>query len=557
MERDNVISGSFGFVVLENGRAVKRPFGDEDVSMNREYIAHARMCRAPLANVARLVKCKIKTVGTGTKLVKMLSFEDAGFDLSKMLERHRFFDPVDVLLRPLLSALRHLDRLGIVHGDIHPANICLRRDAAGGGGGGGGGDGIGRLTARLIDFGRSMVVREESIWDGGWLRRRSGGKEFWIEPLTGLLTDQKHLPTPSSNEAEIDSMYNGGAYRDPMALVGLAVNHMARPRRFPLGLTLGAVDDVYALVACVVRFATPFLDRPWNLWNLFNQGSLIEPRFDQILRALGDVLQWNPAWDASSFSDLHLKIRPDPVTAADPISATIFREAVSAVETRLRDLDTLFPLFFDRVAELYDDGTSELVRGCLQPDRRRRYHPREKEEEKKEETIVVVVVEEEEEERAEAESRHHRQHSDDDDGEATIAVVTPVNVVVNKDERAVHVLLEDFFWIMTGIVESGRVRWWHAVARGDFMASERGRVALKLFVDEAVELDGDLKGKPCRDWPFDVVAQREAWLKVLALHDDDDDDAALLLLLEGSSSSKKDASTAAVTAVAAAAAVQT
>ena len=41
------------------------------------------------------------------------------------------FDPVDVLLNPLLAALEYLDEIGIVHGDLHPRNVCVDCDVRG------------------------------------------------------------------------------------------------------------------------------------------------------------------------------------------------------------------------------------------------------------------------------------------------------------------------------------------------------------------------------------------------------------------------------------------
>ena len=46
---------------------------------------------------------------------------------------------------------------------------------------------------------------------------------------------------------------------------------------------------------------------------------------------------------------------------------------------------------------------------------------------------------------------------------------------------------------------------------------------LKLFIDEARNMDSSLRDKDHREWPFDFQLQREAWLKTLSLHDPERD----------------------------------
>ena len=73
-------------------------------------------------------------------------------------------------------------------------------------------------------------------------------------------------------------------------------------------------------------------------------------------------------------------------------------------------------------------------------------------------------------------------------------------------------------WIMTGIVDSGRMIWWNA-ARG-MMTCPSTRVmkkALKMFISKVQISDSSLKKLPCAEWPFDHSIQGEEWLKVLEL----------------------------------------
>jgi serine/threonine protein kinase len=52
------------------------------------------------------------------------------------------------LLRQVAGGLRHLHALGIVHGDVKPANVLL--DAAGG-------------VAKLADFGHARLISDQEM----------------------------------------------------------------------------------------------------------------------------------------------------------------------------------------------------------------------------------------------------------------------------------------------------------------------------------------------------------------------------------------------------------
>ena len=132
---------------------------------------------------------------------------------------------------------------------------------------------------------------------------------------------------------------------------------------------------------------------------------------------------------------------------------------------------------------MYDDATSQLISKCVYPDRHRRYKRGWKSENKRQKFV--------------------RRGS--------------VDVQVVRDKRVIHLCLGRC-WIMTGVVESGTVKWWTA-ARGAMMNDKRrGAIALKLFIEKSIELEPSLKDKRYREWPFDFELQKEAWLRTLALY---------------------------------------
>ena len=97
-------------------------------------------------------------------------------------------------------------------------------------------------------------MREEKTWT-----RHPDKRYFWVEPRTGVVSDQFHMSTPDSNEATLDFAYNISGFRDPMAVIALVANESCD---FPEGLMLGPVDDVYGLGICTVYALTLFLDTP-------------------------------------------------------------------------------------------------------------------------------------------------------------------------------------------------------------------------------------------------------------------------------------------------------
>ena len=271
---------------------------------------------------------------------------------------------------------------------------------------------------------------------------------------------------------------------DPMALVALAVRTAGSS--FPAGLTLGPPDDVYGLGICVVRALTKFLLPPGE-WNVLNESSDSHD-FDDKVRVLCDILRRNPAWDASFFTDLHLRMNP---TSSKLEDVKQFEASARAVEIRLQQVETLYVHFFDHLTEVYGKETSDLVRECAHPDRHHRYtHRRLKK----------------------------RKRKDDEEGSAMLTRKGAIDASVAREKGIIHVSI-GHCWVLTGEVGSGRVRWWQAT-RGAILHENRGALALKLFIDNALEVDPDLKKvENYADWPFEFELQRREWLATLALHD--------------------------------------
>ena len=468
------LKGGYGSVHFKDGKAIKRPLRHFDFSMNRECIAYARMEETADLCVPRLFHyVMVCDKQLGLPFVNELVFEDAGMALDDWLMTEWFFDPVIVLLHPLLSALKRLKNLGIVHADLHPGNVCVRCDADG------------RLTAQLIDFGNSIVLKDTEWW-------APGGIDVWVDPRTGLPSDQDNPPLSEAGEAELIHICNLPLFRDPLALAATVVTHETT---FPKGLTIGHVDDVYALGMCVTQMLTMFHDVPWHEWrrlNTLRSSKKANDRFHVEKILLGQILQHNPAWDPAAFLDLHLRFHP---LSCDPKDARAMEAAARAIEIHLWGVATLYPRFFEDLVEVYDKRTSHLVRACIQPDRHRRY------------ALSDVKYK-----RGYRWGRRQQQQQKQRE----------IASMVTQSKGVIHVSLGRC-WIMTGIVRNGRMVWWNAAS--EMLTTTRNRKkamirsALEKFINKVTEMAPALESQPCASWPFDLPYQRKAWLKTLVLHD--------------------------------------
>ena len=457
------VEGSHGRVEFVDGKVIKRPFTCTGMSMNREYIAYNRMdCEKVL--VPRLLSHKLgRDPSTGMAFVRELLFEDVGVNLSEWLYWQWFFDPIEVLLRPLLPTLDYLNRIGIIHADAHTGNVCLFRGKNG------------LLTAKLIDFGSSVVVRDDDEWTP-----HLSYENYWQDPRTGLYTEQHSCPQSDAGEVELQDLYNSLFHRDPLALIALCVTH---DREFPCGLTLGHADDVYGLGMCVLRVLTRFVDVPWKDWKMFNSLHEVSESLSK-MTILCQILRHNPAWHPSVFTDLHLRFSPRSWRTREDDQR--MEAAARAVEIRAQSVDTLYPSFFLHMAEVYDKETSDEFRSCIHPDRNLRY-PR-----------VTKWLKE-------RKTKRRLRQGD-------------VDAVVIQSKGIIHISLVRC-WMMTGVVGEGRVRWWNAA--GTILSTTKTRnrrvaaCALKKFIGKALEVDETLKERPFWEWPFDYGSQKEAWLKTL------------------------------------------
>ena len=173
MEKEIVFEGAFGVVEVKNGKVVKRAKENARIYLNREVIAYERMKERN--NDIAICKFFDSVVHEGRSptdlsLTSSLTLEDAGTSLEKWIQLQWFFDPISVLLHPLLDALEFLKNLGLVHADLYTGNICVARGAKG------------HLRAKFIDFGCSVVVRDEEEWP----RHFHEDKCLFIDPRTQL-----------------------------------------------------------------------------------------------------------------------------------------------------------------------------------------------------------------------------------------------------------------------------------------------------------------------------------------------------------------------------------
>jgi len=468
MEKEIVLEGSYGVVEVKNGKVVKRAKQGGEIYLNREMIAYYRMKERKddiaICKYLECLVCEGRSSPTST-LMFSLTLEDAGTTLEKWINLQWFFDPISVLLHPLLDALEFLKKLGIVHGDLHTGNICVARSAEG------------HLRAKLIDFGCSVVVRDEKEW----LCHFNEDKCLFIDPRTQLPSNQKSPPSKAFGEVELKTLYYPPLYRDPLSLIALAASH---ERRLPGGLVLGNADDVYGLGMCILRMLAMLIDEPWTEWMALNTCSIIYASALRLkMKVLGDILQYNPAWNSRFFRDLHTRIR---AVSTEPEDVRKMEASVRAIEVHLFDLYTLYPNFFAQLEYAYDAQTSDLVRSCVEPDRNRRYNHTSGETSLKRRR-----------------AKRPRRFVND----------SARDLEVQCDwENRIHVRIGNC-WIMTGIVQSGRMIWWNA-ARGMTTCLSK-KTALEMFISKVRKLDNSLNDRPCTEWPFDHSIQGEEWLKML------------------------------------------
>ena len=356
MEKKIRFEGTYGVVEVKDGKAVKKAKAHNFRALNRELIAYMRMKKRD----SKIAICKAFdcTVNEGrspptSSFVESLTMEDAGTSLETWIQLQWFFDPISVLLHPLLDGLAYLEKIGLVHGDFHTGNICIARDVRG------------NLIAKLVDFGCSVVLRDEKEWLCHTTKDLNGSTCLFIDPLTRLPSDQSSPPSKDLEEVELETLYNIHLHRDPLSLVALAASHEGC---IPRGLLLGNADDVYGLGMCIVRMLTMFTEAPWEKWQALNSCS--SKYADDIrlkMKVLSEILQCNPAF----FRDLHTRFRPvsEKLEDAKRIEASARR-----IEVYLSGVHTLYPNFFAHLDVLYDAHTSDLVRSCVHPDRNRRYN---------------------------------------------------------------------------------------------------------------------------------------------------------------------------------------
>ena len=488
MEKKLRFKGTYGVVEVKDGKAVKKANSCGVISLNREVIAYMRMKKRD----SKIAICKVfdfefyeSTSPPTSSFVNSLTMEDAGTSLQTWMRSQWFFDPILVLLYPLLDALEFLKNIGLVHGDLHTGNVCIARDKKG------------NLRGKLVDFGCSVVLRDDEEWACHTTKHSIGSTRLFIDPRTKLPSDQSSPPSKDMDELELKTLYSPHLHRDPLSLIAIAASHEGC---IPRGLMLGNADDVYGLGMCIVLMMTMFTEVPYEEWHALN--SFSSQYADDIhlkMKVLGEILQHNPAWDSRLFRDLYTRFRPVSEKLED---AKRMEASARAIEVYLSGVHTLYSNFFAHLEVLYDAQTSDLVRSCVHPDRNSRYNHTSGEQ------ISQGFKP------TKRKAKRPRRYTEITRGDLKVKIAS---------QDCIHVQV-GHCWIMTGIARGGRMMWWNAVrpmttcVERMHQSKKVMRSALDIFISKVRTLDSSLKDLPCTEWPFDHAIQREEWLKLLELY---------------------------------------
>jgi len=212
-----------------------------------------------------------------------------GEDLSAILKRGA--TPVEDALpiaRQIADALESAHEAGIIHRDLRPANINVRRDG----------------TVKVLDFGLAKA----------------------LEPAGGLTSDPRNSPTLTQRATQIGVILGTAAYMAPEQAKGRAVDRRADIWAFGVvlwemlaGKPLFEAEDVSETLAAVLTrevSVTPLSPEiPGRIRTLVRDCLVRDPRHHVVYESgvPGDI------WVLDTMNGIQQRVTSDPARDADPV----------------------------------------------------------------------------------------------------------------------------------------------------------------------------------------------------------------------------------------------
>ena len=446
---------------------------DKNYSLNREVIAYTRIEGSTDKRAAAHFPTLFEYVlARGEETIDTIVYEDAGQCLKDFVLKERLFDAVRYLLIPVLEALKFLCELGIVHGDVHFGNICLRLDSAG------------ALKPKLIDLGNSDVISCSRTWT-------ADEYGHWIDPVTRLTSDQTLAPVAGAREVMLTWAKNSCFFRDPKGLALDALRCCAEidSESHPWGAWFGCTDNIYGLAMCVALVMTG------ESYETVREAGLCSDRSigrAKRLSAFENTLRFNPACSSDLLSGFFDKLDWKHCRLSARRLARI-DEAAKALEERATRSEAKYPEFFEEVLCLYGRETCDLVYSCFQPRRESRLRwisGRQKG------------------------TRYVPAKGDHCDRSVRATTSTREKGEKSQKEHAMHVFLGSC-WMMTGCVRGECVIWWSATRKTIENRNIFALQAVARFVEAVRECHEPLAEMSPENWTFRHDFQRSQWMQAL------------------------------------------
>lgn len=514
-----VRGGTFGtvFVDADKKEVVKRAKCPQDASLNREVIAWNRLLFRRSDSESDVHDAKASTHPAFTPVLRRETLQFAGLAFCHSLafsyagrpllefSASLALDPVDELLLPLLEALAFLEERNVVHGEVNPDNLCAQADRSG------------AVSIKLVDFGSSVVLSTQRPWT-----KCSG---YLVDDETGLPSSQSTAPicegeqNDSLDKNALHHLCNVPYYREPLANALLVVatrevrakSAAALPSLHPLaGLRVDCSSDVHALALCC-------FDMCVLRWPCWENGECLRDletakRHDAVTKAKATLAacRRNPTFDGSSvFACLSRRFS---WLDADQLAT------LAAVEYSATLEYPDHPGFFLDFAEVHGRKRTRLFRDCLRQDPTKRHHffsrPREKEE------TPTTINEERENERKKRDKSEKEEKSK---ARSSCVFVSRVEANAKRlDEGGSRWKIDVTLgrcWVMTGVVECGKLVWFSAAGyAGQTRGGRHSQAVIAEFIKAARKVDPLLASLSPERWTVVAPRQSSHWRAILALH---------------------------------------